>query len=241
MHVRRLGAAGVLCGIGMFGVGSLAPLAVAHGDDAKPRANAKATVKASGEAKAQSPAVAPKAQPVQLAKLVGEWDGQIQFRSDDGTVNATPIGATMKQEKDGSIAACFSGVLQGKPFDASCIWTVQEGNVRVAWIDSKTNRTCKASGAGASSGGDGLTIVLSGDVPSIFASGELRQSVTLASDSRLVVEWTHVDANNKRTRLVTIDMDRLSDGQESAASSGYAESTQLAKLREVVVAQQGEE
>lgn len=242
MPVRRLGTAGLLCGLGLFGLGTLAPLAVAHGDDA-PKANAKADVKASSKAQSEhhKSAEPAKPQPINLAKLVGEWDGQIQYRNDDGSVNASPIGATLKQDKDGAIAACFSGLLQGKPFDASCIWTIKDGSVRVAWVDSKNNRTCKAQGEGAASGGDGLTIVLSGDVPSAFASGELRQSVTLASDSRLVIEWTHIAKDNARTRLVTIDMDRLGKGETSVASESFAQSKQLAKLRGVVLAQQSDE
>lgn len=166
-----------------------------------------------------------------LARLAGEWEGQVQVRKADGTVSSSIVTASNRLENNGAVLASrFEGFAFGRAFDGGVVWAVNpsEPKLESAWFDSFTNVTARATTSPCKNvdtfGGTGRATRSSED-------RVLEQHVQIASNDQYVIEFFGRDDEGKRVSLLRLELQRLPKGQRAAAADRFDDGAVLNNLR----------
>ncbi len=163
--------------------------------------------------------------------LAGEWEGQFQLRSASGKVSASmgSMSAVLSQESS-TLEIYYEGFAFGKAVDGAMIFSFSNHNPNLTVLDRtvKFRMASSADGHEAEASDAEDSFAMSGMSK---AHGEVRTLFTRVEQDVWDIECQRRDADGEWMSVLTLQLDRLDDGEQSAAAEMFAGAKPLLALR----------
>lgn len=160
--------------------------------------------------------------------LIGEWDGQIQVHSSDGTLSTAPASMSARMGSDRkSVEIYYEGFAFGKPVDGAMVFRFDPESTQTNLHDQAVNlrATCKPD-PGESSEDSSYQVSCSRGK----ALGQFRIIFTRDDPRSWSISYQSREGRGEWSDMLTLQMDRLGAGQRSAAADGFDHSPLLSDL-----------
>ncbi len=163
--------------------------------------------------------------------LAGEWEGQLQLRSSSGKLSAS-LGSmsAVLDESSSTLEMYYEGFAFGEAVDGAMILSFRAHDPGLAVRDRAVQFRMQSSVGGdegeSPDAGDSFAMMGMSE-----AHGEVRTLFTRASHDVWDIECQQMDEDGEWMSVLTLQLDRMDEGERSAAADQFAMAGPLRALR----------
>lgn len=171
--------------------------------------------------------------PAQVARgLAGEWSGQVQVRSARGDLSTAPASMSAKLDAESkTLELYYEGFAFGQPVEGAMRFSFAPDQIGADIRDGAMNlrATCQPGAPeGATAQADNSYAVgCESD-----SAGDFRVHFTRLDAKAWNIAYESRDEHGEWASMLTLQLDRLGAGEQSAAAQGFELSPMLLELRD---------
>lgn len=163
--------------------------------------------------------------------LAGEWEGQLQLRSSSGKLSAS-LGSmsAVLDESSSTLEIYYEGFAFGEAVDGAMILSFRAHDPGLAVRDRAVQFRMQSSAGGddgeSPDAGDSFAMMGMSE-----AHGEVRTLFTRANHDVWDIECQQMDEDGEWMSVLTLQLDRMDEGERSAAADQFTMAGPLRALR----------
>jgi len=162
-----------------------------------------------------------------LQSLAGQWDGSMQVRLNNA--NQAASGSFACRANSSGLLACFDGKADGKSVEGASFFFLNSKTSKVESVCFNTVSNSTFRGV-QKDGSDAGTLVFSGHLSSASGGKQTAEQVIKIQGSSLTVSFFSIAADGSRSRIMQLDMNRASHGEQVSAAILLSSSNLFARV-----------